>query len=74
MSCCRTVGASSRVLDEADETIGEVVLRPDLLREHARDRPRADDQHALLEVRVVRETVERDAPRRDRDDEARRAP
>ena len=62
-------GAVLGLVDEADEAVGEVVLPADLLRQRARGVAGADDQHPLLEVRVVREMVEGQPPRQHRDEE-----
>lgn len=55
------------IVHEADDAIGVVVLRGDEVGHAACGRTGAEDEDALLEVRVTRDAVEREAPRRNRD-------
>ena len=63
MSCWRTIDVVVGLVDEADQAVGEVLLPADLLRQRARGQAGADDQQPFLEMRIVREAVEREPPR-----------
>ena len=61
----RLADACRVVVDEADDLVGEVLLRQNLARHRARRRVGADDEHPLAERVQPRNVVEHQAPHQD---------
>ena len=57
------------ILDKADQAVGEILARANLLGEAAGRQSGAEDQHTFIEMGIVGDMVEGDAPRQHRDDE-----